>query len=816
MSDKEFLYDAFISYRHTELDKYIAETLHKKMESFKAPKKVLKKANAKRQKISRVFRDKDELPLASNLEETIVEALKNSEFLIVICSPRLKESIWCRKEIETFISMHGRNKVLAVLIEGEPSESFPEELLYDYRTVTDVNGITQTVKVPIEPLAADFRGKNKTEIKKAMKDEILRLLAPMFGVSYDDLKQRHHEQKVRKIAIMATLISLLGIAFGSYSTFMALRINHQKNEIEEQKERIEEQNQILANEQARFLAEEAIDYLSKDDRKNAIRYAYYANTEFQGVTMPDQAEAERALAECVYAYETGDLLSSYDQIVANNALTEMKVSEEGDYLLTYDTMGYISAFDIKTRELLCEVYDSSVLNDYDFIDNTSFYYVTKDDSVKIVDLLSGDVKECSSGTVLPIVYSCVLSKDKSFLIVCDSGDIKFYDSHTGELTKQIELEEGLFAECVYLSNDPSVIFVIDEKEDFSSLVIGLNIESEEILYSAVIKDADVNTAFCADNDILYVLSNKNYDYMNASCFVTAIDVFSGEIIFNNMFDSIYAQGVIYSNDEKNAELLITGSRQAYQIDALTGEKLTEYTFTDKIVKVLPYTSACGFLIYSSEGECYVAKAEPPYDTMAIELINCNNLIQFENSVEGVIGIVENDNRVVFYKYIRNKEAVIYDKEIKEPIATSSNDADAKQWADSVGLEKASFVMSHMIIEDANMILVSYIDGSIKLFRADTLELLNTYDNCERLGYSYLGNNGDYYIVDAISHGYIFDKNGGLRAKIKKMAGISPDNENILVYGQDEYYNSVIFAIPLYTKEALLERAAQYLESIEEE
>ena len=49
--------------------------------------------------------------------------------MIVICPPRLKESRWCLKEIETFISMHGREKVLAILIEGESAESFPEELL---------------------------------------------------------------------------------------------------------------------------------------------------------------------------------------------------------------------------------------------------------------------------------------------------------------------------------------------------------------------------------------------------------------------------------------------------------------------------------------------------------------------------------------------------------------------------------------------------------------------------------------------------------------------------------------------------------------
>ena len=103
-------YDAFISYRHSELDKFVATTLHKKLESFKLPKNV--KSPTGKKKIERVFRDQDELPLASNLSDPITEALENSDYLLVICTPRLPESEWCKKEIETFIKLHGRDTPL--------------------------------------------------------------------------------------------------------------------------------------------------------------------------------------------------------------------------------------------------------------------------------------------------------------------------------------------------------------------------------------------------------------------------------------------------------------------------------------------------------------------------------------------------------------------------------------------------------------------------------------------------------------------------------------------------------------------------------
>lgn len=49
-------YDAFISYRHSELDKFVAESLHKQLEAFRVPTALTKsgKTNGKT-KIERVF-----------------------------------------------------------------------------------------------------------------------------------------------------------------------------------------------------------------------------------------------------------------------------------------------------------------------------------------------------------------------------------------------------------------------------------------------------------------------------------------------------------------------------------------------------------------------------------------------------------------------------------------------------------------------------------------------------------------------------------------------------------------------------------------
>ena len=54
---KELKYDAFISYRHNDLDKFVATNLHRLLETYKLPKSIIKSNDLVNTKIERVFRD---------------------------------------------------------------------------------------------------------------------------------------------------------------------------------------------------------------------------------------------------------------------------------------------------------------------------------------------------------------------------------------------------------------------------------------------------------------------------------------------------------------------------------------------------------------------------------------------------------------------------------------------------------------------------------------------------------------------------------------------------------------------------------------
>ncbi|MBQ1733621.1 MAG: toll/interleukin-1 receptor domain-containing protein, partial [Lachnospiraceae bacterium] len=174
-------YNAFISYRHSEIDNKIASEIQTQLERFKIPKQIQKKTGIKR--FDRIFRDKEELPTTSDLKHDIENALKVSDFLIVICSERTHESLWVQREIETFLKYHSKEEVFTVLVDGEPGDVIPDILLHQTVTRQLSDGTYATFEELAEPLSCDYR----MPVRKARKEELPRLVCSMLHCTYDEL-----------------------------------------------------------------------------------------------------------------------------------------------------------------------------------------------------------------------------------------------------------------------------------------------------------------------------------------------------------------------------------------------------------------------------------------------------------------------------------------------------------------------------------------------------------------------------------------------------------------------------------------------------
>ena len=122
-------YAAFISYRHIKADRGWAIWVHNALESYVIPKSLRDQPYHKR--IGRVFRDEEELAASTHLGENIREALRRSDWLIVVCSPRSKERPYVNAEVDYFRELGRGDRILALLIEGEPATAFPPEPLRD-------------------------------------------------------------------------------------------------------------------------------------------------------------------------------------------------------------------------------------------------------------------------------------------------------------------------------------------------------------------------------------------------------------------------------------------------------------------------------------------------------------------------------------------------------------------------------------------------------------------------------------------------------------------------------------------------------------
>ena len=203
---KEWRYDAFISYRHTGPDRKWAKWLHRALETFRTPRTLVAKGFPER--IRRVFRDEEELAASSDLSADIEAALTQSRFLIVVCSPRTPESEWINQEVVRFREFGREDRVLALLIEGEPFEAFPKSLCEIRRVVTDGSGRTHERIEEVEPLAADVRTKQDASSRYLRRMALLRCAAALLGCKFDDLRQRDQQRHQRRL-IATSVVALI-------------------------------------------------------------------------------------------------------------------------------------------------------------------------------------------------------------------------------------------------------------------------------------------------------------------------------------------------------------------------------------------------------------------------------------------------------------------------------------------------------------------------------------------------------------------------------------------------------------------------------
>src|SRR5438876_3190193 len=216
-------YWAFLSYSHT--DKKWGDWLHKTLETYRVPRRLVGKETRDGkvpERVYPIFRDREELPVSADLGSNINEALEESRYLIVICSRRSAQSRWVGEEIKTFKKLGCEDRILALIVDGEPNASdgkrgfkVEDECFHEAMRYRMVDGEPSEVRT--EPIAADAR-----EGKDGRTNAKLKLLAGLLGVNYDDLKQREHERHLKRARMVGAGALLLMIIFAALAGWALL------------------------------------------------------------------------------------------------------------------------------------------------------------------------------------------------------------------------------------------------------------------------------------------------------------------------------------------------------------------------------------------------------------------------------------------------------------------------------------------------------------------------------------------------------------------------------------------------------------------
>lgn len=213
---------AFLSYSHA--DAAWARWLLRRLETYRVPSHLVGTQGTHGvigRRLGSFFLDRDELPTAGDLGETIHEALAGSDALVVLCSPAAVASRWVNAEIEAFQDSGRGDRVLCFVVGGDPGGADPAQACFPPTLLRPAAG-----GAAHEPLAADARPEGD-----GRQRAFLKLVAGLLGVGYDALAQREAQRRMRRMAIVSVAsVAGMALALGLAATAYVARNDAQRRQ----------------------------------------------------------------------------------------------------------------------------------------------------------------------------------------------------------------------------------------------------------------------------------------------------------------------------------------------------------------------------------------------------------------------------------------------------------------------------------------------------------------------------------------------------------------------------------------------------------
>ena len=796
---KTFKYDAFISYRHCEPDNEIASKLQKKLEGFRLPKEIAKKVG--RTRLRRVFRDETEFAVSDDLTQAINDALLNSDYLIAICSPEYLKSSWCRKEIESFLKYHDRKHILLVLADGEPREAFPPEAISEDVYKVGPDGMPYKTKSMREPLAADCRGATAKERNTKIDKAVIRLIAAILGIRFDDLQQRHRQEQYKRtrnrvLTVFAVLVAFLAVSLG-----FLIRIAKQNKEIARA-------NEIISLKYADTLAATSDNLLRDGKRTDAV---YAARLALSDEKTDNYSElATKALVNALGIYDKPNTFGCDDDaLLPCTVLENLDVSSHG---------GYASVKDLDGIRYVVEMNSGA----------TVMSFAEKDDA------------------------SFVFDGEKGFVFKKQEDNYCYYDFETGK-----ETDLGLSEAFLYSNTEGEgyVFWASDSLAMLNGPVVLWYVSCHAEGFSEA-RTLDVKVNFATDANECYILIT---DYENQTTTLYIIDTVSGEsrriLVAHRVCLYVVTDGKsivwVQTEDEENSLCfmdVVTGGRKStpisefvYDLAVMNNDivlisetgiticnlNLEEVDRIDAGGNIRSYVSGDAICLMDSEYHLYMLRngSYERYDTVPDDdTFSWMQVIRNGNLYAALTG----DNHIYTYSF-RHSDYMNVAGDY-EPLQFSyceqgdlSRTPVASSFVTLVMKGEPGFEQNRIktvaMCKNANMGLIQLYDGAVHIFDSTNGEKIKTIYSIEgSVNLFYYDDRNGYYYISSMNVD-IYDENFKNIYSITDcvLAGIENESGAIVVYdlknGDSEFFSGY-YALSPVTYEQLIPMADEFLSGYE--
>ncbi len=202
---EEYKYYAFVSYRSCD-EKY-AKWLQDKIESYRLPTTIQKmNQTLPKKKLRPCFRYHTDIQ-PNELKTELRNKLEQSKYLLVICTPRSAQSPWVGNEIDTFVELGRRDRIIPVIVEGRPYSGDPATECYNPSLIKHFPH-SDNIAEDREILGVNIHEEGRGSAYMKRERAVIQIVSRMLDVNYDQLWNRQRRRIITRV-VVSILFSVL-------------------------------------------------------------------------------------------------------------------------------------------------------------------------------------------------------------------------------------------------------------------------------------------------------------------------------------------------------------------------------------------------------------------------------------------------------------------------------------------------------------------------------------------------------------------------------------------------------------------------------